>query len=152
MSPCVGHCQTLTVSFYSSFNRLVSHASRESHIHVISFCNLIGSALAEPPEVNGLNPQCYQALSSRAQTEEMSLRIPLGMVWEVSHWKYGHYSLKELTSWSKSIYYCDHYTNLFAKTVPSSWMWPHRHPSWWSVLESSLSVHGDQCSTNTKQM
>ena len=28
----------------------------ESHAYVTSFCNLIGGALAEPPEVNGLNP------------------------------------------------------------------------------------------------
>ena len=34
----------------------VRHAFRESHIHVISFRNLIGGALSEPPEVNGLNP------------------------------------------------------------------------------------------------
>ena len=32
------------------------HAFRESRIHVISFCNLIGGALSEPLEVNGLNP------------------------------------------------------------------------------------------------
>ena len=34
----------------------VRHAFRESRMHVFSFYNLIGGALAEPPEVKGLNP------------------------------------------------------------------------------------------------
>ena len=38
--------------------KFVHRAFRESHIHVILFCNcnLIGSTLSEPPEVNSLNP------------------------------------------------------------------------------------------------
>ena len=64
---------SLTVSFYSSFNRLVSHAFRESRIHVILFCNLIGSALAELREVNGLNPPMLPGSSLPHAEEEMSL-------------------------------------------------------------------------------
>ena len=78
-------------------------------------------------------------------------RIPLGIVWEVSHWKYCHYMLKRAHILEYAVYCFDQYTNLCAKTVPSSWMWPHRHPPWWSVLESSRLMHGDQCSTNTEQ-
>ena len=38
--------------------KFVHQAFRKSHIHVILFCNcnLIGSTLSEPPEVNSLNP------------------------------------------------------------------------------------------------
>ena len=105
-SPCVGHHQTLTVCFYSSFCfkisllvclRLVSHAFRESHIHVISFCNLIGGALAEPPEVNGLNLPMLPGYSLLRTKEEMSLgtRLSLGIIGimtQVPHTtKVGHY-------------------------------------------------------------
>ena len=36
--------------------KFVHQVFRESHIHVILFCNLIGSTLSEPPEVNSVNP------------------------------------------------------------------------------------------------
>ena len=41
--------------------------------HMLSFCNLIGRALAEQPEVNGLYPPMLPGSPSWMQKEEMSL-------------------------------------------------------------------------------
>ena len=35
-----------------------------SWVHVVSFCNLIGTARVEMPEVDNSSSGCYQALSS----------------------------------------------------------------------------------------
>ena len=59
---------------------------RESRIHVISFYNLIGGALLSRRKSTVWPPQCYQALSSRARKEEMSLGTRLPCRYEENQW------------------------------------------------------------------
>ena len=87
MSPCIGHRQTLTASFYLSFNNpiiislfVLDLLATPLESHVISFCNLIGGALAEQPEVNGLNPPMLPGSFLPCTEEEMSLGMRISLI------------------------------------------------------------------------